>query len=99
MLASMRKFALLVAIFAIISGALAALPCDSRLRKTRPDLFRHCGSTCPYGQWSSWAITGKFSSENCDSKKAYNQTRTRYSFIDTCPTESENKIICEYIYI
>ena len=58
MLASVRKFALLVAIFAIISGALAALPCNSRLRITRPNLFRHCGSIDILTDGFIFTITG-----------------------------------------
>ena len=91
----MRIFFLQVAVLAIISGSIAALPCNSRLRKIRPDLFNHCGNTCPYGQWSSWTITTKLQSDKCDSNKAYNQTRTRYSFIKTCPSENETRSICK----
>lgn len=92
----MRKVVVLVVTLAIISAALAALPCNSRLRKTRPNLFKHCGNTCPYGEWSSWTITTKFRSTKCDSNKAFNQTRTRYSFIQTCSSENENRTMCKY---
>ena len=92
----MTKFVLLVTSITIISEVLAALPCDSRLRKTRPNLFKHCGNDCPYGQWGSWSITSKFRTDKCNSSKAYNQTRSRYSFLKTCPSESENKTICKF---
>ena len=93
----MKKLVLLVTSFAIISGVLAALPCNSRLRKTRPNLFKHCGNNCPYGQWGSWSIISKFQTNQCNSSKAYNQTRSRHSFIETCPSESESKIMCKCI--
>jgi len=71
----------------IISEVLAALPCDS-----------HCGNACQYGQWSSWSIISKFQADQCNSSKAYNQTRTRHSFIKTCPSKSESKMICKCLY-
>ena len=85
---------LAAAILALISGALAALPCNSRLRIIRPDLFKHCENTCAYGEWSSWRIVDKAQSENCESKKAYIQTRSRVSFTKTCSSQNETKYTC-----
>ena len=96
-LAKMKKFALLVAILTAIGGGLGALPCNSRLRIIRPNLFKHCGNNCPYGQWSSWKTVGKSVSEKCPSKKAYTQTRTSYSFIKSCPSKNETRHICKYL--
>ena len=84
-----------IASFTIINEVLAATPCDSHLRKMRPDLFKHCDNACPYGQWGSWSIISKFRTDQCNSSKAYNQTRTRHSFIKTCPSQSESKAICK----
>ena len=86
---------LAAAILALISGALAALPCNSRLRIIRPDLFKHCENTCAYGEWSSWRIVNKAQSKNCESKRAYVQTRIRHSFTKTCSSQNETKHICK----
>jgi len=93
------KITVLVAVLVIINGALAALPCNSRLRIIRPNLFKHCGNTCPYGQWSSWKITSKGIAENCTSKKAYVETRTRHSFLKSCPSTNETRTVCKYQYM
>lgn len=98
MLRNMKKIALLVAILALISGALAALPCNSRLRLIRPNLFKHCENNCngSYGQWSSWKTISKGVHDECDSKKAYNQTRFRNSLTKNCPRENETRYYCKY---
>ena len=95
----MKRFVSLVTSFTLMSEVLTALPCDSHLRKTRPDLFKHCGNACQYGQWGSWSIISKFRADQCNSSKAYNQTRARHSFIKTCPSKSENKMICKCLYM
>lgn len=97
----MRKVALIAVILAAVNVALAALPCNSRLRIIRPNLFKHCGNKCPYDQWSSWKTTGKAQSQKCQSKKAYIQTRTRHSSKNTCPVKPRPNTlvsICMHIY-
>ena len=91
---TMKNIAVLVAIVATICGAFAALPCNSRLRIIRPNLFKHCENTCAYGEWSSWRIVNKAQSENCESKKPYVQTRIRLSFTKTCSSQNETKYTC-----
>lgn len=92
----MGRVALLVAALVItISGGFADLPCNSHLRIVLPDLFKHCGNDCPYGQWSSWKTISKAQSVNCESKKAYIQTRARHSFIKNCSSENETRYACE----
>ena len=85
---------LVVGVLGIISGALAALPCNSHLRIIRPDLFKHCENTCAYGEWSSWRIVGRNQSNKCESKKAYVQTRIRHSFTKSCSSQNETKYTC-----
>ena len=85
---------LVSAVLAIVSGALAALPCNSHLRIIRPNLFKHCENTCAYGEWSTWKIVDKMQSNNCESKKAYVQTRIRHSFTKSCPSQNETKYTC-----
>lgn len=94
---AMRKITLAVVILATIGGAIAALPCNSRLRIIRPSLFKHCGNNCngTYGQWSSWKTISKINHGGCNSTKAYVQTRTRYSHIKTCPSKNETRYMCK----
>ena len=95
----MKKVAVLVAALVAISGTLGSLPCDSQLRIVLPDLFKHCANHCPYGQWSSWKIINKTRSENCESKNAYFQKRTRHSFIKNCSDENETRYACKFYIV
>ena len=87
----------------IINAAFATLPCASHLRIIRPDLFKHCGSSssnnCSYDQWSPWKTTSKVKSSNCESKKAYVQTRVRHSFTKTYSDQNEIKYTCKHLTI
>lgn len=100
----MKNVGVVTAVFAVISVAvisvaLAALPCNSRLRIRYPHLFKHCENICTYGEWSSWKIVDKAQSENCESKKAYVKTRYRHAFTktqrNTCPSQNETKFTCQ----
>ena len=94
----MKIIGVLAAVLAVISGTLAALPCNSRLRIIRPDLFKHCENICTYGEWSSWKIVDKAQSENCESKKAFTEIRRRYAFAknqaNKCPSLNQTKYTC-----
>ncbi|XP_065918681.1 uncharacterized protein [Dysidea avara] len=84
--------ALLIIAAASISDA--ALPCNSVLRKDRPDLFTQC--SCLYGSWSSWSRTsGVISSTNCASGYHYNAQRSRKDNNGNCKDETQTKSYCE----
>ena len=99
----MKNIVFLVVVSVITGGALAGLPCNSRLRIVRPSLFKHCGVNCnsnsSYGLWSSWKIISKVKSDNCDSGKAFIKTRIRHSFTKSCSSKTENGSFCECLII
>ncbi len=86
---------------ALVSSVGALLPCDSPWRLTFPSLFTHCGD-CEgtYSEWNEWEgdTTVSVSSSQCESGKALQQTRNRYSLQDGCDlVESETQHICKQV--
>ena len=90
---------MLLAVMVGIVPTASQLPCDSQLRRVRPQLFQHC-SICSYSQWSSWKVTGKVSSTSCTSGKAFNQIRTRHDLQGSCVQQNQTNYTCknEYMY-
>ena len=94
----MWKITVFIAVFIVIKGTLpvaSQLPCNSQLRTIRPDLFRHCGSTCSYSQWSPWKIIDKALSRTCASGKSFKQIRTRHDLDSSCDQQNETKFTCK----
>ena len=74
------------------------LPCNSVLRRIRPQLFTHC--LCSYTTWTRWTRTGTpIWNNKCPSNYSIYETRSR-TVIDghssgSCTDTQERRSVCE----
>ncbi len=93
-------FFIFVVLFStLISSTEAKLPCKSRLRFLRPNLFKHC--ECTYTDWTEWEMVpntlGKDVSAMgiCESGEAFTETRMQVALGENCEMRVENRSMCK----